>query len=61
MELSLIHIFKIREGMAIGCKVTLRGEKMYEFVDRLINLAPVSYTHLDVYKRQGERTGTASN
>ena len=31
--------FKIREGMLIGCKVTLRGEKMYEFVDRLINLA----------------------
>ena len=31
--------FKIREGMAIGCKVTLREEKMYEFVDRLINLA----------------------
>lgn len=31
--------FKIREGMAIGCKVTLRGERMYEFVDRLINLA----------------------
>ena len=31
--------FKIREGMAIGCKTTLRGEKMYEFVDRLINLA----------------------
>ena len=31
--------FKIREGMSIGCKVTLRGEKMYEFVDRLINLA----------------------
>jgi large subunit ribosomal protein L5 len=31
--------FKIREGMNIGCKVTLRGEKMYEFVDRLINLA----------------------
>ena len=31
--------FKIREGMPIGCKVTLRGEKMYEFVDRLINLA----------------------
>lgn len=31
--------FKIREGMAIGCKVTLRGEKMYEFVDRLINLS----------------------
>ena len=31
--------FKIREGMAIGCKTTLRGEKMYEFKDRLINLA----------------------
>jgi large subunit ribosomal protein L5 len=31
--------FKLREGMNIGCKVTLRGEKMYEFVDRLINLA----------------------
>jgi len=31
--------FKIREGMAIGCKVTLRGAKMYEFADRLINLS----------------------
>ena len=31
--------FKLREGMAIGCKVTLRGDKMYEFADRLINLA----------------------
>ncbi len=31
--------FKIREGMPIGCKVTLRGEKMYEFFDRLVNLA----------------------
>ena len=31
--------FKIREGMPIGRKVTLRGEKMYEFADRLINLA----------------------
>ncbi|MCI8875286.1 MAG: 50S ribosomal protein L5 [Lachnospiraceae bacterium] len=31
--------FKLREGMAIGCKVTLRGEKMYEFLDRLVNLA----------------------
>ena len=49
--------FKLREGMPIGCKVTLRGDKMYEFADRLINLAlprvrdfrgvnPVSYTHL---------------
>jgi len=31
--------FKIREGMPIGCKVTLRGERMYEFTDRLVNLA----------------------
>ena len=31
--------FKIREGMAIGCKTTLRGDKMYEFLDRLVNLA----------------------
>jgi len=31
--------FKLREGVAIGCKVTLRGDKMYEFADRLINLA----------------------
>ena len=31
--------FKLREGMPIGCKVTLRGERMYEFADRLINLA----------------------
>ena len=31
--------FKLRAGMPIGCKVTLRGEKMYEFADRLINLA----------------------
>ena len=31
--------FKLREGMPIGCKVTLRGEKMYEFLDRLVNLA----------------------
>ena len=31
--------FKIREGLAIGCKVTLRGERMYEFLDRLVNLS----------------------
>ena len=31
--------FKLREGMPIGCKVTLRGDKMYDFADRLINLA----------------------
>jgi large subunit ribosomal protein L5 len=31
--------FKLREGMSVGCKVTLRGERMYDFADRLINLA----------------------
>ena len=36
---NAIANFKIREGMPIGCKDTLRGEKMYEFADRLINLA----------------------
>ena len=68
--------FKVREGMPVGAKVTLRGEKMWEFLDRLFNVAlprvrdfrginpnafdgrgnyaPVSYTHLDVYKRQAE-------
>jgi large subunit ribosomal protein L5 len=34
-----ISNFKLREGMPIGCKVTLRGKIMYEFVDRLVNLA----------------------
>ena len=38
-EKKSVANFKIREGMPIGCKVTLRGEKMYEFVDRLINLS----------------------
>ena len=31
--------FKVREGWPIGCKVTLRGERMYEFLDRLVNIA----------------------
>jgi large subunit ribosomal protein L5 len=31
--------FKLREGMAIGCKVTLRRERMWEFLDRLVNIA----------------------
>ena len=31
--------FKLREGMPIGCKVTLRGERMYEFADKLLNIA----------------------
>ena len=31
--------FKLREGMPIGCKVTLRGEKMYQFLDKLVNIS----------------------
>lgn len=31
--------FKLREGMPIGCKVTLRGERMYEFLDKLVNIS----------------------
>ena len=31
--------FKLREGMTVGCKVTLRGNRMYEFLDRLVNIA----------------------
>ena len=31
--------FKLRQGIAIGCKVTLRGKRMYEFLDRLVNVA----------------------
>jgi large subunit ribosomal protein L5 len=31
--------FKVRKGMEIGCRVTLRGDRMYEFLDRLINIA----------------------
>lgn len=34
-----VAAFKLREGMQIGCKVTLRGDRMYEFLDRLINVA----------------------
>lgn len=34
-----VAAFKVREGMSIGCKVTLRGEKMYEFCDRLVSVA----------------------
>ena len=32
--------FKLREGSRVGCKVTLRGERMYEFYDRLVNRSP---------------------
>ena len=34
-----IAAFKVREGMKLGCKVTLRGQQMYEFLDKLMNLA----------------------
>ena len=34
-----IAVYKLRDGMAIGCKVTLRGDRMYEFIDRLVTIA----------------------
>lgn len=34
-----IATFKLREGMSIGCKVTLRSDRMYEFLERLVNMA----------------------
>ena len=34
-----VAAFKLRQGMAIGCQVTLRGQRMYEFYDRLVNVA----------------------
>ncbi|MDG6779182.1 50S ribosomal protein L5 [Thiomicrorhabdus sp. zzn3] len=39
MARKSVASFKVREGYPVGCKVTLRGEKMYEFLDRLINIA----------------------
>jgi len=39
MSKKSIASFKLRENLAIGCKVTLRGERMYEFLDRLITIA----------------------
>ncbi|MCF8474249.1 MAG: 50S ribosomal protein L5 [Emcibacter sp.] len=39
MAKKSVATFKLREGMAIGCKVTLRGNRMYEFLDRLIQIA----------------------
>ena len=50
--------FKLREGMSIGCKVTLRGEKMYEFVDRFFNVAPrygYQLCHHCKDRRRGQR------
>jgi large subunit ribosomal protein L5 len=43
--------FKIRKGMPIGCCVTLRGDRMYEFLDRLCNVFPeIDYTRVDKIK-----------
>ena len=39
MAKNSIASFKLRDGMAIGCKVTLRRQRMYEFMDRLVNIA----------------------
>ena len=47
--------FKLREGMNIGAKVTLRGERMYEFMDKLMNIAPPACSRLPRRERQGLR------
>ena len=44
--------FKLREGMNIGAKVTLRGDRMYEFVDRLFNVGSAPCTRLPRHQRQ---------
>ena len=44
--------FKIREGMPIGCKTTLRGEKMYDFMDRLVNPCTASCPRLPRRERR---------
>ena len=49
--------FKLREGMAIGCKVTLRRQRMYEFLDRLVNDRPAAGSGLP--RRVGRRASTA--
>ncbi len=41
-----IASFKLREGMAIGCRVTLRGDRMYEMIDRLISIALAAHPRL---------------
>ena len=48
-----IATFKIRDGMPLGVKVTLRGDRMYEFIDRLVTIASVSYTHLTLPTSNG--------
>ena len=39
-KLKSIAGFRLREGMPIGAKVTLRGERMYEFLDKLVSVSP---------------------
>ena len=61
-----IAAFKLRENMPIGCMVTLRGERMYEFLDRLMNVAlprvrdfaawPRSHSTAGAITRSGSRT-----
>ena len=50
--------FKLREGMPIGCKVTLRGEHMYEFLDKLLQHFPAACPRLP--RRQQQRLSTVA-
>ena len=55
-----VAAFKIREGMAIGCNVTLRGERMYDFLDKLIHMAPAAGCGTSAACRPGHSTGGAT-
>ena len=52
--------FKVRDGVAIGCKVTLRNERMYEFLDRLINVAIPRIRDFRGVPRRASRNSSAN-
>ena len=55
-----IASFKMREGWPIGCKVTLRGARMYEFLDRLINDRDAAHPRLPRRRRRARSTAAAT-
>ena len=56
-----IASFKLREGMSIGCRVTLRGERMYEMIDRLVSHRPAAHPRLPRHRRPASSTGAATS
>ncbi len=55
-----IAAFKVREGMPIGAMVTLRGDRMYEFMDRLVNIALARHERDDCDYGPGRQPGTGA-